>query len=555
MGLVHLARQRSLAREVAVKTAKPGAPPAAVRAILGEAKLTGALEHPGVIPVHALGVGDDGRPLLVMKRVHGVDFATLLADRDHDLWRTRSATGDVLAASLEILSQVCLTLEFAHRRGVVHRDIKPENIMVGEFGEVYLLDWGIALAAPEQVDRDALVGTPGYLAPEMARGADVDARTDVYLLGATLHEVLTGRCRHSGSDMITVLRSAVASDPFDYGASVPAELAAICHRAMHRDPAARPDGAAAFRAALAAFQRHRGARALSDAAAERLDRFEALLARGAAAPSDLALAYRLANESRFGFTQALREHAESRSAAAGMRRCLEASIDLELRQDHADAAEALMRDLAEPAPELAKRLAAVRAKLEARAHDSAELRSLQHDLDPTQATRRRTIGIILVCALTLGVGAAWARRSAPTPLQALELGLVGFGAILAGSVFLYRGLMTNAFNRKGVRLVTLAAAVVIVHRAIGVVRDTPVATTFAVDLLCFAGFFVAAAITMLPSFGWSAAVLLVGVGAALLWPAQAQPIFELALVGSLLVAALMLSRLRRRARDGSPSPS
>src|SRR4051794_38792370 len=128
MGRVHLARQRSLDRDVAVKTLKEDAAPAASAALFREARLTGSLEHPGVIPVHALGVDEKGGPLLVMKRVEGVDWATLLEDAAHPNWSLLTAGGDRLAANLEILTQVCRTVEFAHSRGIVHRDIKPDNV-------------------------------------------------------------------------------------------------------------------------------------------------------------------------------------------------------------------------------------------------------------------------------------------------------------------------------------------------------------------------------------------------------------------------------------------
>jgi serine/threonine protein kinase len=112
MGRVELAHQRSLAREVAIKTLKPDPAPVSFRALVREARITGLLEHPGVIPVHAFGVDEDGRPLLVMKRVAGVDFRTLLQDDKHAGWGERGAPGDRLLASLEILMRVCEAVEF-----------------------------------------------------------------------------------------------------------------------------------------------------------------------------------------------------------------------------------------------------------------------------------------------------------------------------------------------------------------------------------------------------------------------------------------------------------
>src|SRR5262249_53205231 len=156
---------------------------------------------------------------------------------------------------------------FAHSRGVIHRDIKPENIMVGGFGEVYLLDWGIAATVGDGHSH-TLVGTPAYLAPEMVLGEPLTAQTDVYLLGATLHEILTGRTRHAGSTVMEVLHLAAQSTPFQYDASIPDELARLCNRATARAPKDRPASAAELREALVDYLRHATARALGEAAVE-----------------------------------------------------------------------------------------------------------------------------------------------------------------------------------------------------------------------------------------------------------------------------------------------
>lgn len=213
MGRVVLARQRSLEREVALKTLQENAGADASAALLREARIAGALEHPGVVPIHLLTFDEAGRPMLVMKRVDGIDLATLLTNESHPMWSADGRHRDRLVASLEILIQVCLTLQFAHSRGVVHRDIKPKNIMVGSFGEVYLVDWGVASTMSDS-SAISLPGTPEYMPPEMATGRPGDQRSDVYLLGATLHEVLTGMPRHEGGTVAEVLRAASVSAPY-----------------------------------------------------------------------------------------------------------------------------------------------------------------------------------------------------------------------------------------------------------------------------------------------------------------------------------------------------
>ena len=245
MGVVHLARQVPLARDVAVKRPRAVGNQHAAERVLHEALVTGLLEHPNVIPIHVLGRDEAGTPLIVMKRVEGVSWRDVLADPE-----VAPGEGDVnLEWHLEILIQVCNALRFAHSRGVIHRDIKPENVMLGAFGEVYLVDWGIAVATVDEHDarithRDdaiGLAGTPAYMAPEMTRddAREVGARTDVYLLGATLHELLTGAPPHDGASLFEVMLSAYESKPAAYEEDVPAELVTIVHRAMHVSPDAR----------------------------------------------------------------------------------------------------------------------------------------------------------------------------------------------------------------------------------------------------------------------------------------------------------------------------
>jgi serine/threonine-protein kinase len=151
MGVVRAARQRSIEREVAIKSTPTGESRLG-RALVREGRIMGALEHPNVVPVHALGLSEsDGTPLLVMKRVVGVSWRTFLRDAAHPAWRALLVGhGNRLRANVEILSQLCRALSYAHEHGVVHRDLKPDNVMIGTHGEVMLLDWGVALRLAER---------------------------------------------------------------------------------------------------------------------------------------------------------------------------------------------------------------------------------------------------------------------------------------------------------------------------------------------------------------------------------------------------------------------
>jgi serine/threonine-protein kinase len=198
MGEVLLATDQQIGRDVALKRMLVSSAAAEAR-FLREARIQGRLEHPAIVPVHELGTDVDGRPFFVMKRVTGTTLADLLA---------RDAVKDQRQKLLRAFADVCLAVEFAHSRGIVHRDLKPANIMLGDFGEVYILDWGIArildeaddaiasTSQPAVADRTqigAVLGTPGYMSPEQLRGQPIDGRSDVFALGCILFELIGGQ--------------------------------------------------------------------------------------------------------------------------------------------------------------------------------------------------------------------------------------------------------------------------------------------------------------------------------------------------------------------------
>jgi len=192
MGIVYLARDTALDREVALKvleispetSAHADPAPTIAARLAQEAHILGRLEHPGIVPVHDFGRLPDGRLFYAMKRVRGERL---------DRWMTM--TGVDLHARLAVFLRICEAVSFAHAHGVIHRDLKPENIMIGEFGEVLVLDWGVAqlLDRPPE-PHGTIVGTPEFMAPEQARGevAEIDHRADVYALGAMLKTLTDG---------------------------------------------------------------------------------------------------------------------------------------------------------------------------------------------------------------------------------------------------------------------------------------------------------------------------------------------------------------------------
>lgn len=197
MGEVRLAYDEQIGREVALKRIRGTEPTdRSVKRFLREARIQGRLEHPGIPAVHELGRDADDLPYFVMKRLAGTSLRAILEASERDPTHSRLRL-------LRAFADICLTVEFAHVNGVLHRDLKPDNIVFGEFGEVYVIDWGVAKLVGEDDDFDdirgdelqtragAAVGTPGYMAPEQERGeADIDARADVYALGCLLGEIL-----------------------------------------------------------------------------------------------------------------------------------------------------------------------------------------------------------------------------------------------------------------------------------------------------------------------------------------------------------------------------
>jgi serine/threonine-protein kinase len=410
MAVVRLGTQTALGRKVAVKTLRPEMhfDGAALR-LLREAWVTGALEHPNVVPVYDLGLDPSGAPVIVLKRIEGVAWADLL--RDPAAVESRFGAGDLLEWNLQILMQVCNAVHFAHSRGIVHRDLKPDNVMIGEFGEVYVLDWGIAVSLrddgsgrlPLASDAQDLAGTPAYLAPEMlGDGSGLTARTDVYLLGSTLFEILALRPPHDGRTLDAIRTQAYLSDP-QIPDDAPPELARICRRAMAADPDARFESALQLRLALQGFLQRRGSSAIASEATRRLDDLTRELARG---ELDRQHLYNLFGECRFGFEHALRSWAGNEQARGGLKRANEAMVGYELDQGDARAAALLLAAIEDPAPSLVVRVAeaqAARAAAEAQSREHARVAQL-HDASVGRRLRRWlsvSLGAIFV-ALSLG---------------------------------------------------------------------------------------------------------------------------------------------------------
>jgi len=284
MGIVLKGRDRDLGRDLAVKVLLEQYcdHPAMIRRFIAEAQIGGQLQHPGVVPVYELGLLPDHRPYFAMKLIKGRTLAQLLAGR--------SEAEDDRPRLLGIFEAVCQTMAYAHARGVIHRDLKPSNIMVGSFGEVQVMDWGVAKVLGRRGDQDdvavssgvvqetiistgrrdagiegsrpgSVIGTPAYMAPEQARGEvdEVDERADVFALGSILCEMLVGRPAFTGPTSGEIERQAacgavgLAHALLDAcGADAP--LVALARDCLAAEPAERPRDARAVAQRVTAYR-------------------------------------------------------------------------------------------------------------------------------------------------------------------------------------------------------------------------------------------------------------------------------------------------------------
>jgi serine/threonine protein kinase/Leucine-rich repeat (LRR) protein len=305
MGAVMRAVDEDIRREVAVKFLLNQSDEGQRARFLEEARITGGLEHPNVVPIHQLGVHDDGRCFFSMKMVKGRSLADVLKAQ------ARGEGGHTLVRLLGVFTAICNALGYAHSRHVIHRDLKPANVMVGDFGEVYVMDWGLAKVlgsepgsseqgpallgeafrgAPSDAtavrnadggltQAGAVMGTPSYMPPEQATGQAADQRSDIYSLGAILYEILTLTPPVVGSDPLAILMRVAEGDieppakraPQRARAGwVPPELSAVALKALARAPGDRYQSVEALKRDVELFLEGRSVSAKRDSAWELL---------------------------------------------------------------------------------------------------------------------------------------------------------------------------------------------------------------------------------------------------------------------------------------------
>lgn len=320
MGRVLLAKDRTIGRDVALKELLPGMAGTSsipgsipqdasgsggiVERFLREAKITGQLEHPNIVPVYEIGKNEDNSVYYTMRFIRGVT----VADRLRDIRKDEGLSPDEkLAARIKLLERfidVCHAIGYAHSKGVIHRDLKPENIMLGDYGETLVLDWGLARVKGQEdkalrelakgsirlsaslfeADSQALtldgsiVGTPAYMPPEQARGEldQVDEQSDVYALGAVLYQILTGHPPYEGPMAALIIQQVLGGPPLRVRArepKVPPELESLVEKAMARDKSQRISSALELASEVQAFRDGRTLGSYNYSASEMIARF------------------------------------------------------------------------------------------------------------------------------------------------------------------------------------------------------------------------------------------------------------------------------------------
>ena len=259
MGVVYAAIQKALDRKVAIKAIKSGVDVNfdAKKKFYYEARITGDLDHPNIVPIHEIGTQDDGTLFYSMKMVDGKPWQDSIGNRTRD-------------ENIEIFMKVCDAVAFAHSRNVIHRDLKPENVMIGAFGEVLVMDWGLAIQLPAK-NSFSMSGTPAYMSPEMARHIvpKIGKGSDIYILGGILYEIITGHAPHGGKNVRECLLQAMSNQIVPSDVEDP--LLDIARKALSTEVESRYDSVTMFQDAIREVLRHSESISLTRRAEEVLE--------------------------------------------------------------------------------------------------------------------------------------------------------------------------------------------------------------------------------------------------------------------------------------------
>lgn len=441
-GAVLSGNQIGLERRIAVKQPLTGSHEAELTAaLLREARIIGYLEHPNIPPVHYVGTSEKQGLLVGLKQIEGEDLTARLKEQ---------AGLQNLEEYLDILIQISNAVGFAHKRGILHLDLKPDNVMTGQHGEVYVLDWGLAVAfrpevpdhLPRPIEDGQVYGTPAFVAPETVTGEPSSPATDVYQLGGILHDILTERPPNAGESTFEVLRSCYEPQPRSFPVEVPVALAEICQKALALVPEDRYVDASAFREALITYRRDRHELEAIATAQEQVDALRDVLKTDV---DDASLVYQSYGRTRQAIDEAASVHADAEVTRVLLQGVLEAVIDWELLRENSGSAAFLMNDLPEDNAELQARVA---EQQERKKSQMAELRTLRDHNDPEIGNRIRLTMVFMLGVIIAAVQLVpYLLDIETTPLRVLIGNLVYFVFLSLTTYVFRRTLFKTRVNR------------------------------------------------------------------------------------------------------------
>ena len=467
MGAIYEMLQTSLHRSVAMKVAKTREWDLKQLAQhCHEAQVSGYLSHSHIPPVHLLAHDVEGTPLIIMKKIEGVTWLELIADPKHAFWDELEIDSCQLTFHLDILERVAQTLSFAHDRGVIHRDLKPANVMVGQHGDVYLLDWGIAIHLETAQDEERetifkaqrfsglhkqIVGSPAYMPPEMAKGDCMSQgpMTDVYFLGANLFFLLTQKPVHRGDTLERLLKNILRGELTPIPDHLTPEMKSLLTASLTTDPVQRISSAKEFKRLLTVARTAQQSRELERRGREALERLKVLIAQNLLVLSqgvqhcvdskfnnyvEMLEQYELAHRS---FWAAYQVYEDNQQAFEGFTETLTVWLRRFLYLGEVQAARSIFQGIPDPSDELREEVEqAWRDYLKvALAQESSGSSDVSEAVSPINATtsggasndsrdvrqhKSRSVSLIggFVCLALIVIGALFSwRQSDPAPVE------------------------------------------------------------------------------------------------------------------------------------------
>ena len=479
MGIVYLAEQKSPKRQIALKTLKSHNQ-TLEKLLLQEAMIAGSLSHPDIIPIFEISKTEDGLEVLMQK----VEGKTLKERIDGQPQR-----GEDLRFCISVLLRVCQALEYAHTQNIVHRDIKPENIMYGQFGEVYLLDWGISFNLDEPNKTKLLVGSPAYMAPEMLDGdaTQITKQTDIYLLGATLFEICMGTPPHWGANLEEVFESIRQSIPKKFPKDVFKQLERLYQVACQRHPQDRPESVTEFRKLLEDCLQHWEAAKLAQKAEKLLQSLKRSIHSAPASTIDLQIdttnPFECYIKARFGFEQALEMWSACPNANEGRMEVLLIMFEHSIDQKELSLALSLLKTLRSDYPDEIDSVTFESKVKEIEADNQRAVRLVDaFDVSRSHRSRKFTIGGLFIVLVGLFIFGYYNHLT----IGMNTLTLIRFSVILGIATLIPIGIFWKTFlsNAVGRQLLTTFASVLFginFNRLVGHYNDIDPFTIMSVD--------------------------------------------------------------------------